>query len=90
MNQQILHNAIEKYGADNQLNQCMEELAELIIDINKYKRGYNNKLPLISEMADVLVCMEYLKIILDIQEADIQEQIEYKLERLKYRMNMTH
>lgn len=86
MNQEIINQALQKYGDLNQINQCIEELAELIVEINKYKRGYFNRNEITSEMADVLICFEYLKKVLAIDELDIKEQIEYKLERLKYRM----
>ena len=88
MNKDVINQALNKYGVEHQLDRVVEELGELIVEVAKYKRGYHNRFPIVTEMADVLICMEYLKIILDLQEEDIQEQIEYKLERLKYRMEV--
>lgn len=34
--------AVEKWGEDSQLNQMVEEMAELIVAINKFKRARDN------------------------------------------------
>ncbi len=39
MNKQILARAIEHYGIESQLNQAIEEMAELIQAINKARRS---------------------------------------------------
>lgn len=40
-NVEVLKKAIFEYGVHNQINMCVEECAELIQAINKYKRGSN-------------------------------------------------
>lgn len=71
--QEILNLAIETYGEKQQLNQTNEELAELIVEVAKHIRGYNNRYNIIEEMADVLHCFEYLKILLNISDDEIIE-----------------
>jgi len=38
MDKDILHKAILHYGIESQLNQCVEEMAELTVAINKARR----------------------------------------------------
>lgn len=78
---EIVALAIETYGVSQQLNQVNEELAELIVEVAKNKRGFNNRDKIIEEMGDVLHCFEYLKMILDIQDEEIRDAMEYKIGR---------
>lgn len=78
---EIIKLAIETYGEKQQLNQTNEELAELIVEVSKNIRGYNNRHKIIEEMADVLHCFEYLKAILEITDDEVNELFEYKLKR---------
>ena len=78
---EIIKLAIETYGEKQQLNQTNEELAELIVEVAKNIRGYNNRDAIAEEMADVLHCFEYLKAILEITDDEINEILEYKLDR---------
>lgn len=78
---EIIKLAIETYGEKQQLNQTNEELAELIVEVAKNIRGYNNRHKIIEEMADVLHCFEYLKAILEITDDEVNELFECKLER---------
>ena len=85
-----LKRAIEHYGADNQMKQAIEELAELIVAINKYTRypdEIETKQHVTEEIADVLIMIDQLKIILDIQDYEINCYRDYKLHRLERRMN---
>ena len=78
---EIIDLAIETYGVNQQLNQVNEELAELIVEVAKNKRGFKNRKKIIEEMGDVLHCFEYLKRILDIKDSEVQDAMEYKIER---------
>jgi len=77
----IIKLALETYGEKQQLNQTNEELAELIVEVAKNIRGYNNRDAIIEEIADVLHCFEYLKAILKITDDEINKVFEYKIER---------
>lgn len=89
-NQQIF---IDKYGENYCTRIAMEECAELIQAINKMSRlnrGYKDynsaKDNLTEEMADVLICMEQLKMIYDVADEDIQLWVNQKYKRALKRL----
>ena len=87
---EILEKAIKHYGSQNQMKQAIEELAELIVAINKYTRypdEIETKQHVTEEIADVLIMIDQLKIILDIKDYEINCYRDYKLLRLERRMN---
>ena len=59
---EICKTAITKWGVEAQLDQAVEEAAELIQAVNKFKR-YNSPWPLIEEMVDVEIMIGQLKAI---------------------------
>jgi NTP pyrophosphatase (non-canonical NTP hydrolase) len=63
----------------------MEELAELTQATSKALRGKLNRENMTEEIADVLICIEMLKILYDIDVNDIQFWIDAKIERQKER-----
>ena len=85
----ILEKAIKHYGTKNQLAQSIEELAELIVAINKYTR-YPDKIEtkqhITDEIADEFIMIDQLKIILDNKEYEIRCYRDYKLQRLNSRI----
>ena len=93
MNEQqieVLKNALKKYGKQHQMMICMEECAELIQAISKKMRYLNSAYrrdALIEEMADVLICMEYLRIVEDINQDEIDLVISNKIKRLNYNIS---
>ena len=92
----IIEAAIAKLGEENQMRQTQEELAELIVAINKYERAikYNGypsyiayiRKELIEEMADVLIMLDAVKKMLDIQDEEIEHFRAFKLNRLLDRL----
>ena len=92
----IIEAAIAKLGEENQMRQTQEELAELIVAINKYERFIkSNRHPkliklarknIIEEMADVLIMLDAVKKILDIQDEEIEHFRAFKLNRLLDRL----
>ena len=92
---EILKKAIEHYGPQNQMMVAMEESAELAQAVSKYircakkwqfKEIIEARDHVIEEIADVLIMIEQLKIILDIQNHEINCFKDYKVNRLKRRM----
>lgn len=91
----ILDRAVEKYR-ERQLDQCQEELAELIVAISKYKRvsakeegrtivrAIND---VIEEIADVRIMIKQVMMLLDISETEVSNIEISKLNRLEKRMN---
>ena len=68
-----------------------EELAELIQAVTKFIRGFDNRTDvaftdvhtgITEEIADVLICIEYLKEICVISDTEINKAIDIKLDRL--------
>ena len=61
--------AVEKWGEDSQLDQMIEEMAELTVAINKYKRAKHFVAQkkegvldnLYEELADVRMCLEQME-----------------------------
>jgi NTP pyrophosphatase (non-canonical NTP hydrolase) len=64
MNIQILKKAIETYGEEPQLRQCMEECAELISALTDYAESEEMDTDnIIEEMADVLIMCKQVELI---------------------------
>lgn len=83
---ETISDSIQHYGVENQSTVCMEECAELIQAISKYKRGNQNKENLKEEIADVLICIEMLKQMYGIPSSDIDRWIGKKQKRELERM----
>ncbi|MCI9094029.1 MAG: hypothetical protein HFF36_09670 [Coprobacillus sp.] len=80
---ETLHQAINIYGKNAQLDMCIEEMSELTKEICKSKRGKDNKEEIIEEMADVYIMLEQLKIIFSVEQYEIDDIARVKLLRLK-------
>lgn len=64
MNKEILQKAIDTYGEEPQIRQCMEECAELISAIVDYAENDEADIDnIIEEMADVLITCKQVEII---------------------------
>ena len=83
------------YGEDAQSMVHCEECAELIQAISKMRRvrnagkddceAYYN---LVEEIADVLICMEQMRVMYEISDHEIQGFIDKKCQRQEERMNV--
>jgi hypothetical protein len=60
---------------------CLEELSELQKEITKHLRGKGNIQNIISEIADVYICLSHLQTGLFISDREINEAIMMKTER---------
>lgn len=68
------------------IDQAIEENAELIHALSKFKRGRDSKLDnIIEEMGDVLICIHYLIQIYNIPEEKIKKSMIYKVNRFMKR-----
>ena len=76
---------IDFYGKKIQSTIAMEECAELIQAISKLIRYSADKVMLgdniTEEIADVLICIEQLKLMYKIDDKAIQKWIDYKCQR---------
>ncbi|MFM6055708.1 MAG: hypothetical protein ACKPA7_29540, partial [Sphaerospermopsis kisseleviana] len=71
--------AVKKWGNEPQLSQATEELAELIVVINHYRRGRADATEVAEEVADFLLMLEQIKIIAGISNHIMQEVQQTKL-----------
>lgn len=79
-----LHNiyraTLEKWGAEGQYDQAIEECAELIAVLKHFKRGKADADDVISELADVTLMVGQLTFMFG--EAKVQQAVQAKLAKL--------
>ena len=80
----VFESAIIQWGVDSQLNQAIEECAELIQAINKFRRN-NDRDNLLEEIADVEIMIGQLKIILN-DSASIGNIVDSKINKLNRKL----
>lgn len=78
--------AIAHYGAERQIIKAIEEIGELLEEIARYKGGAANQWELMDEIADVTIMLEQMRLIAEIDPAELESRIAYKLGRLTGRM----
>ena len=75
-----LHKDLNKEGILN-LIIVIEEFGELQQQVSKYIHGKSNHYELLEEVADGFICLEYIKNICGLSEAEINKVINVKLAR---------
>ena len=70
----------DHYGIENQMRQLAEECSELAVEASHSAR-IGTTIKIIEEMADVLIMMEQIIYLTKIDRKDIDEVIDYKLDR---------
>lgn len=73
------------YGYDNQREQAFEEMAELMVAMNKFRRyGKNQRKTrvkaIMTELADVIIMANQIAYLLKCDE-EVEKEIEYKINR---------
>ena len=81
--QEILQQAILKFGVKAQLNVALEELAELQKEICKQFRGQGVRNNIIEEVADVYIMLEQIKLIFEVSNEELIKAKTKKLMRLQ-------
>ena len=76
----VIKRIIVRNGSVAQTNQAIEEMAELIVAINHYRRGRCMSDEVIEEIADVLIMMHQLALIFS--EKAVMQKVEEKMQRL--------
>ena len=75
-------NAIKYWGKELQLGMLTEEVSELMIAINRYRRGREtNKNKIAEEIADVKIMLEQIQVMFNI--TSVNQWHEQKLLKLK-------
>ena len=75
----------DHYGIKKQLRQLAEECSELAVEASHSARK-GTTVKIIEEMADVLIMMEQIIYLAKIDKCDIEDCINYKLDRQMKRM----
>ena len=78
--------ALVEWGSLAQVDQGIEECAELIAEMIHWKRGRTVLKTLQSEIADVTIMLEQLTVMFD-TDGGVSDEYTRKLERLKRRLN---
>ena len=85
-----MQTALSQWGLSAQIGQTVEECAELIVALQKYKRESSPETVknILDEIADVEMMLAQLRLAFEISDETLRQQIEYKFERLnKYLSN---
>jgi NTP pyrophosphatase (non-canonical NTP hydrolase) len=98
MNNQVLRKALRVYGESNQIIKLGEEVGELLQAVSKYHWRSNNydspgeksacRESVVTEVADVLIMLEQVKLMAVIDEEELSEEITRKVERLDDRLRV--
>lgn len=82
----ILSKAIAKWGVDAQTDMAIEEMGELIVAINHYRRGRVGIDAVQEEIADVIIAMNQMRMMYGSDAVDAI--IERKTNRLEKRLQL--
>ena len=87
-NKPIYNQAIEHYGVNSQIDIAIKEMSELTKALLKHRRyGTEDTYKAIrEELADVEICLEQIKLIYLIDDKSLEFIKNFKLDRLKKRM----
>lgn len=82
--QAICEQALKIYGADAQINMCMEEFSEAIAALNRYRRGRTSSAAAAEEIADATIMLEQMALLFgpDLVRAARQRKLHRLHERL--------
>lgn len=86
----ICKRAVDTYGKESQINQAFEEMGELMVAINHWRRGIATKADVFSEIADVIIMCDQLCYIVEGTEEGTEicsDIIHLKLQRQEKRIN---
>jgi hypothetical protein len=76
MEREVVREALALYGQEKQLSVAMEECAELIVEISHRLRGRGNEEDLASEVADVELVCQTLRMLLGDERVDSERRIK--------------
>lgn len=78
----LCRRALDTYGAVAQIDQCIEEMAELTVELQHHKRGREHHAA--EEIADVMIVIRQMRLLVgpDVVDAEIRRKAERLQERL--------
>ena len=88
---QLYRKAIGHLGESLQVGMLGEEMAELTIAVNKFrrKRGVRELKKVIGEIADVKVMLEQIQVLFNIDDKEIKSEYLSKIKKLKRRLEVS-
>ena len=81
----ILHDAIQTYGKNSQVDKAIEEMSELTKALLKERQNNGSVDDIIEEIADVHIMLWQLLLIFEADWA-VDDFIDYKIKRLEKRL----
>lgn len=79
--------ALQKWGAEAQINKFTEELGEFLVELGRLRNGAGNSGAFAEELADLTIMLEQLRLIYGVNEK-VCDYMYYKILRLKGRIGM--
>ena len=86
LDNEIIHGAVESFGAQNQINMAVEECAELVDALMKYRRGRVDLNAIVTEIADVQIMCAQLEYIFGGSTKIVEMERARKMDRLRGRI----
>ena len=77
----------DKFRGFSNLVITNEELAELVQEVSKYLREKGDYYNVLQELADVMICTNYVKMICGINDENLNKAINVKLKRIEDELN---
>lgn len=96
MDKTILQEALDTFGVHRQIDKVIEESVELVqavLKAREYQETHNGDYTpslyhaIKTELADVYVTAEYVKMLYNISEEELQQEMDFKVNRLKERID---
>ena len=86
--QAICEDALDTFGVEHQMDKCIEECAELINALEKYRRGRALTPDVVTEIADVMITCVQMSIVFGPvavahEEARKLKRLEKRIEKAK-------
>lgn len=77
----------ERKSGHYNLDICQEEMAELIQEVSKEKRGTGNRYDLLQELADVIICARTIQKICGFSDEEVIRSVDVKRMRIEDNIN---
>ncbi len=81
----LCRRALNTWGADAQIDQCIEEMAELTVELQHRKRGRPEHAA--EEIADAIIVLHQMRLLIGVEAVDTM--VREKLARLEKRLDGT-
>ncbi|MDR1733653.1 MAG: hypothetical protein LBR73_02080 [Oscillospiraceae bacterium] len=82
----LMQEAIEHWGIPAQVDQCVEECAELILALHKHEkrtRRTDTRAAVLDEMADVEMMLAQMRLCYGISDAELEERVAVKFGKME-------